>query len=161
MSEEVFADYVVCAVCASDDCEHTESPLAGLERYRVDVEVSKSYRFDVLAESAEEAEAAAEEAFEASGIKSEPDNEETFFHVRRRVMNYYEARQVDPNADRYDAGRWRYTCRNGGRVWPVGRCRDCPGHRTREEAEAHQREFDLEHATFHVHLEKPWGRCKR
>lgn len=37
-------------------------------------------------------------------------------------MNYYQPRQVDPTADRPDAGKWRYTCMNDGRVWPVGNC---------------------------------------
>jgi len=49
-------------------------------------------------------------------------------------MNYYSARQVDPALDRPDAGKWRYTRMNDGRVWPEGACRDCPGHDTPEEA---------------------------
>lgn len=53
-------------------------------------------------------------------------------------MNYYEARQVDPTSARSDAGKWRYTCMNDGRVWPVGLCADgCTGHETAEEANEH------------------------
>lgn len=54
-------------------------------------------------------------------------------------MNYYQARQVDPTADRPDAGKWRFTCMNDGQVWPVGPCRDdCPdGHDTPEDASQH------------------------
>lgn len=43
-------------------------------------------------------------------------------------MNYYGPRQVEPGADRPDAGLWRYTCRNDDRIWEVGYCgptRDC------------------------------------
>lgn len=57
-------------------------------------------------------------------------------------MNYYEPRQVSPNANRPDAGKWRYTCMNDGQIWPVGYCaQDCPGHDTPEEARAHQTEY--------------------
>lgn len=37
-------------------------------------------------------------------------------------MNYEQARQVDPNADRPDAGKWRWTTANDGRVRPAGSC---------------------------------------
>lgn len=63
-------------------------------------------------------------------------------------MNYYSARQVDPNTDRPDAGKWRYTRRNDGRIWPVGYCTDCPGHDTREEAYEHQTAYLLDHIFF-------------
>lgn len=64
-------------------------------------------------------------------------------------MNYLKPRQVDPSADRDDAGKWRYTCMNDGRVWPVGYCaKDCPGHDTPEEANAHQRDYELDNAVF-------------
>lgn len=53
-------------------------------------------------------------------------------------MNYRQARQVDPAADREDAGKWRWTCMNDGRVWPEGPCAEgCPGHDTAEEACQH------------------------
>lgn len=53
-------------------------------------------------------------------------------------MNYHQARQVDPASDREDAGKWRYTNMNDGRVWPEGACAtDCPGHDTAEEACQH------------------------
>ena len=56
-------------------------------------------------------------------------------------MNYRQARQVDPTADRPDAGKWRYTNMNDGKVWADGACRDdCPGHATPEEAYEHQRQ---------------------
>lgn len=37
-------------------------------------------------------------------------------------MNYYAPRQVDPKSDRPDAGKWRYTVMNDGRVHEVGLC---------------------------------------
>lgn len=48
-------------------------------------------------------------------------------------MNYEEARQIDPHADRPDAGKWRYTNRNDDRIYPIGYCSpfvpclDCDG----------------------------------
>jgi len=75
-------------------------------------------------------------------------------------MNYHQARQIDPKADRPDAGKWRYTNMNDGRVWPEGYCaQGCPGHDTPEEAEAHQREYELDHARFEG-LSEPWGDCE-
>jgi len=61
-------------------------------------------------------------------------------------VNYDKARQIDPQADRPDAGKWRYTTSNR-RVgtYAIGYCADgCPGHDTPEEAEAHQREYELD-----------------
>lgn len=37
-------------------------------------------------------------------------------------MNYAAARQVDPSADRPDAGKWRWSVANDGRVRPDGAC---------------------------------------
>lgn len=37
-------------------------------------------------------------------------------------MNHYKARQVDPASGRPDAGKWRYTCENDGRIWTSGAC---------------------------------------
>lgn len=58
-------------------------------------------------------------------------------------MNYYLPRQVDPKAERPDAGKWRYTCMNDGKVWPVGYCTDCPGHETEQEARQHYTDYEL------------------
>lgn len=63
-------------------------------------------------------------------------------------MNYHRPRQVDPGADRPDAGKWRYTCRNDGRVWPEGYCADCAGHDTKEGAYEHQTQYVLDHARY-------------
>jgi hypothetical protein len=53
-------------------------------------------------------------------------------------VNYYQARQVKPEADRPDAGKWRFTRMNDHRIWPEGACaEDCPGHDTPEEADRH------------------------
>lgn len=44
-------------------------------------------------------------------------------------MNYDQARQIDPEADRPDAGKWRYTTMNDGHVRTIGYCsgyRECP-----------------------------------
>ncbi len=35
-------------------------------------------------------------------------------------MNYHQPRQIEPTADRPDAGKWRYTNMNDGRVWTEG-----------------------------------------
>lgn len=67
-------------------------------------------------------------------------------------MNYYEPRQVDPTSDRPDAGKWRYTCMNDGRVWPVGYCggteipeaERCPGHDDPQGAREHQTQYLLD-----------------
>lgn len=63
-------------------------------------------------------------------------------------MNYDQARQVDPTSNWDDAGKWRYTTMNDGRVWPVGYCRDCPGHDTREGAYEHQTQWVIDDANF-------------
>ncbi len=48
-------------------------------------------------------------------------------------MNYSQPRQIDPASDRPDAGKWRYTTMNDGRVWEEGYCSpwvtcpDCEG----------------------------------
>lgn len=64
-------------------------------------------------------------------------------------MNYHEPRQVDPSSDRPDAGKWRYTNMNDGRVWPEGYCaEDCPGHDTKDGAYEHQTQYNLDHARY-------------
>jgi hypothetical protein len=65
-------------------------------------------------------------------------------------MNHYAARQIDPKADRPDAGKWRYTLANDGVIYAVGNCaHDCPGHDTPEEAYEHQRQYELDRARFY------------
>jgi hypothetical protein len=59
-------------------------------------------------------------------------------------VNYHQPRQVDPKSDRPDAGKWRYTCMNDGKVWAEGYCAGCPGHDTREGAYQHQTQYVLE-----------------
>jgi hypothetical protein len=60
-------------------------------------------------------------------------------------MNYHQPRQINPESDQPDAGKWRYTCMNDGRVWAEGYCaQDCPGHDTREGAYEHQTQYILE-----------------
>lgn len=76
-------------------------------------------------------------------------------------MNYYEPRQVSADADREDAGKWRYTCMNDGKVWPVGNCADnCPGHDTKEGAYEHQTEYVLDHASFDGQWSDTQHRCE-
>lgn len=44
-------------------------------------------------------------------------------------MNYHQPRQIDPESDAPDAGKWRYTCKNGDNIWAEGYCspwRGCP-----------------------------------
>lgn len=68
-------------------------------------------------------------------------------------MNYYQARQVDPAADREDAGKWRYTRMNDGAIWPHGVCAEgCPGHDTPEEACQHFMEGEIARGIT-------WGDC--
>lgn len=75
-------------------------------------------------------------------------------------MNYYDARQIDPSADRPDAGKWRYTRVRDHQTFEEGYCRGCPGHDTREEAFAHQREYELDNADFDRSWKtEPWGPC--
>lgn len=69
-------------------------------------------------------------------------------------MNYYQARQVSADAEREDAGRWRYTCMNDGQIWAVGYCADCPGHDTPEEANEHQTQYVLDHR---LRLDGTWS----
>lgn len=76
-------------------------------------------------------------------------------------MNYYQPRQVDPEADREDAGKWRYTCMNDGQVWPVGYCAGaCPGHDTPEGAYEHQTEYVLDNAHFDGEWKDVQHRCE-
>ena len=63
-------------------------------------------------------------------------------------MNYHQPRQIEPTADRPDAGKWRYTNMNDGRVWAEGYCADCPGHDTKEGAYEHQTQYVLDHARY-------------
>ena len=76
-------------------------------------------------------------------------------------MNYHQPRQVDPEADRPDAGKWRYTNMNDGQVWPEGYCaQDCPGHDTADEARQHQTEYELDNARFDGAWAEVWHRCE-
>ena len=64
-------------------------------------------------------------------------------------MNYHQPRQIDPKADRPDAGKWHYTNMNDGRVWPEGYCaQGCPGHDTKEGAYEHQTQYVLDNARY-------------
>lgn len=61
-------------------------------------------------------------------------------------MNYYDARQLESGPN---AGKWHYTCRNDGRIWPVGNCAEgCQGHDTAEEACEHYRQYLLDRLRF-------------
>lgn len=65
-------------------------------------------------------------------------------------MNYYAAREMADATGR-PTGRWHYTVRNDDRTYPVGNCAGgCPGHDSPEEAQEHQRQYDLAHARFDV-----------
>lgn len=61
-------------------------------------------------------------------------------------MNYYEPRQVNPESDSPDAGKWRYTCSNRRTgTYAVGYCAEgCPGHDDKEGAYAHQTAYLLD-----------------
>lgn len=64
-------------------------------------------------------------------------------------MNYHEPRQVNPDSGRPDAGKWRYTNMNDGRIWPEGYCAEgCPGHDTKDGAYEHQTQYMLDHARY-------------
>lgn len=88
-------------------------------------------------------------------------------------MNYSQPRQIDPASDRPDAGKWRYTVKNGDSIWAVGYCSPwvpcpdckgvaigqgclrcehgvvpaddpCPGHDTKAGAYEHQTQYLLD-----------------
>ena len=65
-------------------------------------------------------------------------------------MNYYGARQVDPKANKPDAGKWRFTVRNDNVIWATGPCSTCPGHDTAEEAERHFYDGEIESARYDI-----------
>lgn len=67
-------------------------------------------------------------------------------------MNYDKPRQVDPNADRPDAGKWRWTTHNDrGGTHATGYCAEpCAGHDTPEEAAEHYRQWKLDRVRFRV-----------
>jgi hypothetical protein len=55
--------------------------------------------------------------------------------------DFHGVRQVAP-------GRWLYTCRNAGALWPIGYCSVACRHDTPEAAEWHYREYLLDSAQF-------------
>ena len=76
-------------------------------------------------------------------------------------MNYHQPRQVDPAADRPDAGKWRYTNMNDGRIWPEGYCAEnCPGHDTAEGAREHMTAYVLDHARYDGKWDNTQHRCQ-
>jgi hypothetical protein len=67
-------------------------------------------------------------------------------------MNYYGSRQV---ADGPNEGRWHYTCRNDGRIWPVGYCssiQTCPN---AEQSSFCQIDCQLCHGKRYVDVDEP------
>ena len=75
------SDYTICALCASDECEHALEPEGcSLTRWEVEVERVKHYRFGVLAYSVEEARVAARAAVNETWT---PDDEDEGAYVRR------------------------------------------------------------------------------
>ena len=76
-------------------------------------------------------------------------------------MNYHQPRQIDPVSDRPDAGRWRYTCMNDGKVWAEGYCAEgCPGHDTKDGAYEHQTAYVLDHAWLDGQMKNQQKRCE-
>lgn len=74
-------------------------------------------------------------------------------------MNYYAARQVNPQAERPDAGKWRWTRLNDDLVYVSGACADeCPGHETAEEACQHYVEGELANVRLDVEY-SDWCGC--
>ncbi len=73
-------------------------------------------------------------------------------------MNYYGPREI--TRDDKPTGLFHYTCRNDGRIWPIGPCADgCPGHKTAEEACEHYREFLLAGIVL-CKIEQEWPKDK-
>lgn len=70
-------DYLVCAKCASDTCEHVDGRSPGAARWRVTVTTEQRYEFHVLADDRDEACEAAEEALGTLVLRSDPDDEHT------------------------------------------------------------------------------------
>ncbi len=61
-------------------------------------------------------------------------------------MHHYAARQHSITE------RWAYTCREGGDIWPVGRCTEDGGHTSPEEACACYRQHLIEGAKFNMKM---------
>lgn len=62
-------------------------------------------------------------------------------------MNYLRARQLQDGAGN-PTGLWHYTLQNDGRIYPIGYCRECPGHSTEEEAQEHYRQYMLDTSRY-------------
>jgi hypothetical protein len=69
------------------------------------------------------------------------------------ATDYHGPREVAP-------GRWLYTCRNEGRLWPIGHCSAACAHQTAADAEAHYREYLLDSASFSGHWPGKEYRCE-
>jgi len=71
-------------------------------------------------------------------------------------VNYYCARQHATN------GKWDYTCRNDGRIWPVGYCAEHRGtHDTAEEAQECYKRYMLDtRLRFDVRLKGHKRQCE-
>jgi hypothetical protein len=72
-------------------------------------------------------------------------------------MNYYKPREI--LKDGKPVGLYHYTCRNDNQVWPVGLCVDCPGHKTKEEACEHWRQYLIQGIEF-VRITQEWPKEK-
>jgi hypothetical protein len=101
-------------------------------------------------------------------------------------MNYYAAREIEREGR--PTGLYHYTVENSGGIHPVGYCSSyrtcpacnghalmgmpcvqcdrsvikvepCPGHPTKEEAEEHYRQYELDRATFDGRHEDQQNRC--
>jgi hypothetical protein len=69
-------------------------------------------------------------------------------------MTHYAARQHSITE------RWAYTCRQGGDIWPVGRCAEDGGHDTAEQAQACYRQHLIESAEMSVQFKGDYQRCR-
>lgn len=70
-------------------------------------------------------------------------------------MNYYQARQQKEGL------LWHYTVMNDHQIWPVGYCaQGCAGHQTKQEAEAHYREYVLDNFSFDGRMSNEMRKCE-
>lgn len=69
-------------------------------------------------------------------------------------MNHYAARELENKV-----GFWHYTCTNGDRTYPVGYCKDCSGHLTKEKAENHFKEYLLDKMSV-IEKKNEWPKHK-
>jgi hypothetical protein len=66
-------------------------------------------------------------------------------------MNYYQAREILDEKTNEGTGKFHFTCQNGKAIYAVGYCaQGCPGHDSKQEADACFNKYQVDTATFHT-----------